>query len=130
MKWGVRKSNTPSGGAKPAASKPRLSEDARKAVAVSNKIEKFGGTHALSNKEMEHLLNRMNLEQRYHNMTTPKNVDVIKTGQEKANQILNTIATGKKLNTVVLTPTVKALAKWLATKGAKKAASAAMLALL
>lgn len=130
MKWGVRKEES-GGGSKPKTTvKPRLSEDARKAVAVSNKIEKHGGTHALSNKEMEHLLNRMNLEQRYHKMTTPDSVDVIKVGQDKANQILNTIATGQKLNKVVLTPTAKAVAKWLATKGAKKAAAGVALALL
>ncbi len=130
MKWGVRKSADSGSASKSTAAKPRLSEDARKAVAISNKIEKHGGTHALSNKEMEVLLNRMNLDKRYSQMTKPDNVDVIKAGQAKANQILTTVATAQKLNQVVLSPTARAVAKWLAKKGAKKAATAAMIALL
>jgi hypothetical protein len=64
MKWGVRKSS--GGGSSSAAPKPKpkVSEDAAAAKAAKAKA-KTHSTDALSNKELQHLVNRMNLEQQY-----------------------------------------------------------------
>lgn len=56
MKWGVRKKRT---------SAPAPSEDKRAFNAAAAKIGKKGNTDALSNKELQAVVNRMNLEQQY-----------------------------------------------------------------
>lgn len=55
MRWGVRRNRaqTPS------------SSDATNAARVHNKIRQTGGTHSLSNKELQDFITRANLEQQY-----------------------------------------------------------------
>jgi hypothetical protein len=62
MRWGVRKSDDSggSGGGK----KPEPSADFEN-VKSHKKTIKSGGTKALSNKELQEVVNRMNLEQQY-----------------------------------------------------------------
>lgn len=129
MKWGVRGSDAGGGEKAPAAKKPRMSEDARQTDTLKRKIERDGGVHGLSNKDLDHVLRRMNLEQRYSDMTTTRG-STLRDGRQKAQQIINTVQTAKTLNKVVLTPAAKAVAAMLAKRGAKTAAKAALLAIL
>lgn len=64
MKWGVRKNRT--GG-----SRPPMSDDAANAKAARSKVRK-GGTKALTNKELQNLVDRMNLEQRYEDLSVKR----------------------------------------------------------
>lgn len=59
MKWGVRRAE------RRAAS---TSDDARSADDARSKVKKAGGTHALSNKELQDLVTRMNLERQFNNL--------------------------------------------------------------
>jgi len=59
MKWGVRRSE-----ARRAAS----SDDANAANDARSKVKKAGGTHALSNKELQDLVTRMNLEKQFNSL--------------------------------------------------------------
>jgi hypothetical protein len=61
MKWGVRSASP--GGGMPSA-------DAKNAATIKSKIKR-GNTKALSNKELQELVTRMNLEQQYSRLTKP-----------------------------------------------------------
>jgi len=65
MRWGVRRDN-PSGSSVPA------SDDAKKTAEYKARV-KAGGTKALTTKELQDLVNRMNLEQQY-NRSRPRTV--------------------------------------------------------
>lgn len=94
MHWGVkRKMTVPVEGHK--------SDDASKAHDVSQKI-KTGGTHSVSNAELQHLVNRMNLEQQYsrlsgsHEQTKGKRFanSLLKDSKDVARQTVKTAAAG------------------------------------
>jgi multidrug efflux pump subunit AcrA (membrane-fusion protein) len=70
MKWGVRRSQKQLDAArKERAIAKEDSDDAAKARAVAKKIQSKGGrTNTISNKDMQLLINRMNLERNYSNM--------------------------------------------------------------
>lgn len=69
MKWGIRKSDGGGGGGGSAsAATPRASQDAKNVDRLHDKADR-GGTHALSNKELQDAITRMNLEQQYHRLT-------------------------------------------------------------
>lgn len=137
MKWGVRRKEGPDGtvgSANRAAKKAQreekreekraakqkeaeenwkkpTSEDARVA---SNSRERVGkhGTDALSNKELQGLVNRMNLEQQYTNLKdNGKSASARKAGQEYVSDILKDA--GKDLATDAL--------KWAAGEAVKYA---------
>jgi hypothetical protein len=55
MRWGVRRNREQSAS----------SSDARTAAQVHEKIRATGGTHSLSNKELQDFITRANLEQQY-----------------------------------------------------------------
>ena len=59
MKWGVKRAEK-----KNAAS----SDDARAANEARAKVKQAGGTHALSNKELQDLVTRMNLERQFNSL--------------------------------------------------------------
>lgn len=61
MKWGVRSASP--GGSMPSA-------DAKSAANIQSKIKR-GNTKTLSNKELQALITRMNLEQQYSRLTKP-----------------------------------------------------------
>jgi hypothetical protein len=66
MKWGIRRERGPDGtvgGAHPA------SEDAVRAVKTQQTIKATGSLNSVSSKDLQHLVNRMNLEQSYIKMT-------------------------------------------------------------
>ena len=68
MKWGRRKAESSSSSTSSSSPKSRMSEDARTASNAKNKMAK-SGIDALSNKELQGLVNRMNLEQQYSRLT-------------------------------------------------------------
>lgn len=68
MKWGVRRASTIS-------DKPAQSEDSSRAEAVRQKF-KAGGTKALSNHELQALVQRANLEQQWNRV----NPSLVKKG--------------------------------------------------
>ena len=107
MKWGVRKNRSGS-----------ASEDAQRADAAKKKIKTEGGIKALSNNELRDLVNRMNLEQQYSNLTGQKKSTLAKGGQT-AKTILST---GKTVNEAIAfanSPAMKLLKEQLAA-GKKK----------
>lgn len=92
MHWGVRK----------AARAMPGSEDSQRAVAAKEKIKTGGGTKALSNKELQDLVTRMNLEQQYKKLTPPPKsqaakkfvVDVlVNVGKQQVTRLASDVAT-------------------------------------
>jgi 2'-5' RNA ligase len=93
MRWGIRKSEHEGGtNAKRA---PVPSEDKARANANAAKIGKKGNTDALSNAELQQLVQRMNLEQQYSRLSSSDGR--VKAGNKKAKEILETLDTGKKV---------------------------------
>lgn len=98
MKWGVRHDTPGGGGGASSGPKPRMSEDVKQVVNSERKIDR-GGTDALSNQELQHLVNRMNLEQQYHRLTmagTPE-ANAVDSGHLAVKKFL---ALGKTANDV------------------------------
>lgn len=84
MKWGRRKSRS-STVETSSSSKSKVSDDAKEVAEAKKKIAK-GGTDSLNNKELQAVVNRMNLEQQYTKLVTePKKVNA---GQKIAADIL------------------------------------------
>src|SRR3954463_8699407 len=61
MKWGVRRDRSQASGSSP-------SSDSRNAAQVREKIKQTGGTHSLTNKELQDFITRANLEQQYQRL--------------------------------------------------------------
>jgi hypothetical protein len=83
MKWGFRKDKGNSAVPGSKSSKgDDSSDDARTAREIAIKVSKSGGTHALSNKELQTLVNRINLEQNFARTQTPtaQKTSPMKTG--------------------------------------------------
>jgi hypothetical protein len=94
MKWGVRR-NKPS---MPA------SDDSARATAVRTKV-KTGGTKALSNKELQDLITRMNLEQQYARLNPSK----VQKGAQVVSDILRIGGTINQVVGFVNSPAGKAI---------------------
>lgn len=77
MKWGVRRSD---GSGSSGSSKPAPHEDAVKAKVFKDKVKK-GSTDALSNDELQALVQRMNLEKQYKSLQPP-------TGAQRAKKFV------------------------------------------
>lgn len=113
MKWGVRKARS--------SKKLPASEDAA-AAKSAKKIVKKHGTQALSNKELQALVTRMNLEQQYSNLTSKSSssaFDKIEIGQKKVRTL---IGVGKSVNDLAQfaqSPTGKAIASEIKKHAAK-----------
>ncbi len=125
MKWGVTRSD-------PGSSRGSSSEDARDFERNNKKIQTHG-TKALSNKELQSVLNRMNMENQYHNLSA-SNKDLLDTGHQQVQKILKIGKTVEEARKFLNTPTGKAIKKGLfgaatvgaayATGGASSAAAA------
>jgi hypothetical protein len=112
MKWGVRRTN-------PSAASP-VSEDVTKARATASKIKaNRGKTDSISNAELNQLLDRMNLDQRYSKMMEESSSR--KQGQKKVKEILETGKTLQELDKLWGNPVKKAAAKAIAKAVAKAA---------
>ena len=91
MKWGVRRSEGSSG----SSSKPPASEDFQKVTGHKQTI-KSGGTKALSNRELQEVVTRMNLEEQYSTLKGKE------AQRSKGNVFLkNTMKTSDTLNKVI-----------------------------
>ena len=87
MKWGVRRSDAQLATSK-SAPKPALSEDAKTANKLYNKIE-TKGTGSLSNQEMRQFLERMNLERQYSQMmSSPPGKSAADRGHDQVKKYL------------------------------------------
>ena len=92
MKWGVRRRRGADG-------LVEKSTDVKNAEAARAKVGRKGDTKALSNKELQDLVTRMNLEQQFSNLNakTKKNNPAVKfvanmlvqSGQQQAQRIVN-----------------------------------------
>lgn len=116
MKWGVRKAENGSG-----SSGLPASVDSKTAAASREKIN-VGGTKALSNQELQGLINRMNLEKQYSTMVA-QNHSEIDRGLLTAQKILKVGGTIENARRFLGTPTGQAVTKGL--KGAFAAAKVA-----
>jgi len=116
MKWGVRKSDSSSGGS--SAAKPP-SADYKTAASAQRKID-TGGTHTLSNQELQGLINRMNLERQYHNMTAQHGSEMNR-GLDTVKKALKVGKTVEDVRKFMKTPTGQAVKTGL--KGAFAAAA-------
>lgn len=74
MKWGVRRPRGPEGTVRSlkTGGHANVSEDAKKAHDAHKKVQTSRSTDPLSNPELQHLVNRINLEQQYIKLTTPE----------------------------------------------------------
>ena len=120
MKWGVRKAES-SGSSAPAPRAAAPSADYKTAASAQRKID-TGGTHTLSNQELQGLLTRMNLERQYHNMTTQEHRSEMDAGIDTVKKVLKVGKTVEDVRKFMNTPTGKAVKTGL--KGAFLAASA------
>lgn len=124
MRWGVRRSKSPvaagvvdlPGGkiATYGGKNQPASDDAKKA-AVSKRIVDQSGTKSLSNRELQELVTRMNLEQQYSNLAS-KQPTTMSKGQGFIKSVLNS---GKTINEVVAfsnSPAGQAIRDQLANK--------------
>jgi ribosomal protein S18 acetylase RimI-like enzyme/2'-5' RNA ligase len=125
MKWGVTRSDSGSSGG-------TRSEDARDFEKNNKKIQTHG-TKALSNKELQSVLNRMNMENQYHNLAS-SNRDLVDSGHDQVKKILKIGKTVEEARKFLNTPTGQAIKTGLfgaatvgaayATGGASSAAAA------
>lgn len=102
MHWGVRKANSSGGGSAPApkpAPKPRMSEDAKNVERAFSKINR-GGTDALSNQELQHLVNRLNLEQNYNRLTSEPSAQQAHAISRGHDMVKTALSFGKTYNEV------------------------------
>ena len=125
MHWGVRKAESGGGSSKPTSSgpKPRVSEDAKSVEKAFGKINR-GGTDTLSNQELQHLVNRLNLEQQYSRLTTSGTAQAATTdrGHTAVKTMLSYGKTANDIHKFMRSPTGKLLKNGF--KVAKTAANA------
>lgn len=125
MKWGVRRGSSGSSGSSSKASEaPHVSGDFLKAEAHKAEV-KAHGTKALSNKELQELVTRMNLEQQHRNLVGQK-PSKFDTGKKHVDQVLSIGRTLNDLNNLRKSPVGKAVKTGIkAAKAAKKVAEVA-----
>jgi hypothetical protein len=129
MKWGVRRSDHGGGGGSPSsgstpsthpslsAPRPRLSSDAATANALQGIVKK-GGTGALSNKDLQTLVTRQNLERQY----TSLNPHQVSAGRQLVNSVLKD--SSKQMATSFIIKYAPKGAAFVAKKAGKKLAVA------
>lgn len=91
MKWGVRRTPEQLGRARGRTSSE--SEDVKTAKAARRKIGRRGNTDALSNAELQSVVNRMNLEQQYKRLQGPsRSSRITKKGASFAGGVVEGVA--------------------------------------
>lgn len=106
MKWGIRKDKKSRG------SGP-VSPDKVRAQAAEAVIKKHG-TKALDNKDLQHLVNRMNLEKQYSGLVNERQ-STIDRGHSKVKKILSFGKTANEAYKLVKSPLVTDIGKALST---------------
>lgn len=109
MHWGVRKGDGSGGSSSPvkSAPKPRTSEDHKEVSKLQDKLHS-GGPQSLSNKELQTVLSRMDLERRYEQAATQKSQ--IDQGLAASKRVLKVGKTIEDARKFMETPTGKAVA--------------------
>lgn len=113
MRWGVRRQRGLDG---------RVSDDAARAETLRN-VASTSGPRALTNKELQDLNQRLNLEQNYSRLTTPKNtttMERIKKGQEFVKGIIGVATTAQQVHNTINSPMMKSVASSLEAGRKKK----------
>ena len=107
MKWGVRRKRGSDG-------KVDQSHDSALADAHKAKVHATGGVHSLSNQELQHLVNRMNLEQQYSKLSGNSGHKAkVAKGKKAGKAVLATAKTGQEVYNLVNSPFGKTLRKAL-----------------
>jgi hypothetical protein len=103
MKWGVRKTSSSEGGElKPSADHETVTGYKERASA--------GGVKNLSNKELQELVNRMNLEQQHRNLQAQQ-PSKFEKGHQHIKKVLAVAKTGQDVYNLYNSPAGKALRK-------------------
>ena len=111
MHWGVRRSVRTSSGSSMSKTKSHTSADAAKAKEFRNTAKK-SGTHALSNQELQHLVNRMNLEQQYKRLSSSTgNKAKIQKGHKAAKEIISFGKTMSDVHSIITGSGFKSIKK-------------------
>jgi len=107
MKWGVRKAGTGTPSAHKAAPRKADSEDVKN---VDKQKEKIGthGTRVLSNKDLQDVITRMNLEQQYDKLVEDNPVE---NGHKQVKKILDLVNTAQRIHGVYTSPLGKVARK-------------------
>lgn len=120
MKWGVRRADN----ASDSSSSTPASSDAKLASETQTKIN-TGGVKTVSNQELQHLVNRLNLEKQYSQLQTTNKSD-IQRGHKVVKDILQAGKTIEDVRKFMNSPTGKLLKSTLkGTFAAGKVAAAA-----
>jgi len=122
MKWGHRKGSSES-------SSSHVSEDYSKAESHKQTVKEHG-TQALSNKELQELVTRMNLEQQHRNLVNNSaKPSKFETGKKRIDAVIGVGRTLNDLNNLAKSPVGKAVKSGIkagkAANAAKKIAEAA-----
>lgn len=130
MRWGVRRREGPGGQATntPHLHNPGLSEDARKAKEAHSIVKTHRSTDPLSNKDLQHLVNRLNLEQRYSKLTEETKsskgratIKVLKNGQSFIREGLGVVTMGAQIHSLAKSPMMKDIQKAINSRKPKTA---------
>jgi hypothetical protein len=113
MKWGIRKDKL---GGKSGSSES-ASSDAARARATQDLIKKHG-TSAVDNKELQHLVTRMNLERQYNGLVG-KDKPRVKKGLGFAKELISTGKMAQDAYNLATGPMAKAIGKAIKEHGAK-----------
>lgn len=94
MKWGIRRSDaqlarSAAKSAKEALPRKNESADAARARVTQSTIKKTKSSSSVSDADLNHLVNRINLEKRYSEITSSKNsIPIYKSADKKINALL------------------------------------------
>lgn len=105
MHWGVRRTR---------AQLDAASEDFRTSSAHRSKAKEAGGTHALSNQELQTVITRLNLEQQYNRLTFEPSK--LQKGQKAIKEILGVGKTIQEVHSFVNGPLGKSVKNELKNK--------------
>lgn len=114
MKWGVRRGGASKSSKPKARSVTKMSMDAV-AAKKHKATAKKSSTDALSNKDLQALVTRMNLEQQYKKLAE-KEGNTITKGQSAVRTVLGVVKTANDVYTTVNSPGVKVLINLLKTR--------------
>lgn len=103
MHWGVRRNRGPAADA---------SEDVKKVAKIKTKLGRGGNTEKLSNKELQDLVTRMNLEKQFSTLQ-PQSTSTLKKTRAFINQTLQDVRTVNDIANFTRSPVGKSLTSQL-----------------
>lgn len=122
MHWGVRKGQTSSGSSKPRERRSEDSATVQKHLATIN----THGVKALSNKELQEVVTRLNLHQQYSNLTggNAKQKSSVDKGHDVAKKLLAIHTTVSNIHKAYNSPLMKAVRLGMKASGGTSKAGA------